>query len=213
MDTNQGYKNRALASLSGRWDKGVIATLIALAIIYIGSSALSMPFGTDIHSPAYWNGQCISTIWTLLCLPLTWALAVYFLRLVKEEDLAYAHLFDGYRGFDEFLRIFLTEFLKGLYTFLWTLLLIVPGIIKSYSYAMTDFILKDDPEMKYDAAIERSMQMMQGHKADLFWLDLSFIGWILLSILTCGIGFLLLIPYMETAHAHFYDDLKAQERA
>lgn len=208
MDTNQGYKNRALASLSGRWDKAVITMIIVFAIFGFVGNVISLPFGSEGVA-----GQSISTLWTLLCLPLSWAESVFFLRISRHEDVDYGQLFDGFRGWDEYLRIFLTEFLKAIYTFLWTLLLIIPGIIKSYSYAMTDFILKDDPEMKYDAAIERSMQMMEGHKADLFWLDLSFIGWILLSILTFGIGFLLLIPYMETAHAQFYEDLKAQERA
>ena len=208
MDTNQGYKNRALDALKGRWDKAVIAMLIVFAILGFVGNIISIPFGAEGVA-----GQSVSTLWALLCLPLSWAASVFFLRISRGEEVDYGQLFDGFRGWDEYLRIFLTEFLRGLYTFLWTLLLIVPGIMKSYSYAMTDFVLKDEPELKYDAAIERSMQMMEGHKADLFWLDLSFIGWILLSILTCGIGFLLLIPYMETAHAHFYDDLKAQERA
>lgn len=208
MDTNQGYKNRALDALKGRWDKAVIAMLIVFAILGFVGNIISIPFGAEGVA-----GQSVSTLWALLCLPLSWAASVFFLRISRGEEVDYGQLFDGFRGWDEYLRIFLTEFLKGLYTFLWTLLLIVPGIMKSYSYAMTDFVLKDEPELKYDAAIERSMQMMEGHKADLFWLDLSFIGWILLSILTFGIGFLLLIPYMETAHAQFYEDLKAQERA
>ena len=98
--------------------------------------------------------------------------------------------------------------LKMVYTMLWMLLLIVPGIIKSYSYAMTEYILKDDLEITENAAIEKSMQMMEGHKMELFLLDLSFIGWALLSILSCGIGFFFLEPYMITARAHFYEDLK-----
>lgn len=72
---------------------------------------------------------------------------------------------------------------------------------------MTDFILKDT-NLSYDDAIERSMELMDGHKGELFLLDLSFIGWAILSILSCGIGFLWLTPYMETAHAHFYEHLK-----
>ena len=208
MDTIQGYKNRALASLSGRWDKAVVVMLIVFIILGVVGNVITLPFGAEGVA-----GQSLSTLWTLLCLPLSWAASVFFLRISRSEEVDYGQLFEAFRGWDEYLRIFLTELLKGLYTFLWTLLLIVPGIIKSYSYSMTDFILKDEPELKYDAAIERSMQMMKGHKADLFWLDLSFIGWILLSILTFCIGFLLLAPYIETAHAKFYEDLKAQETA
>ncbi len=73
---------------------------------------------------------------------------------------------------------------------------------------MTFYVLRDYPELKYDDAIEKSMQMMDGHKMKLFLLDLSFIGWGILSILTFGIGFLFFTPYMQTSHTHFYEDLK-----
>ena len=85
------------------------------------------------------------------------------------------------------------------------------GIIKSYSYAMTSFILKDEPEMKNNAAIEKSMAMMEGNKMKLFMLDLSFIGWAILCIFTLGIGLLFLQPYVAISRAAFYEDLKAQQ--
>ena len=75
---------------------------------------------------------------------------------------------------------------------------------------MVSYILKDDPTLKNNAAIEKSMKMMEGHKMQLFLLDLSFLGWVLLSCLTLGLGFLLLIPYIQTTRAHFYEDLKAE---
>ena len=97
------------------------------------------------------------------------------------------------------------------FTILWSLLLVIPGIIKSYSYAMTSFILKDEPEMKNNAAIEKSMAMMEGNKNKLFMLDLSFIGWAILCIFTLGIGLLFLQPYVAISRAAFYEDLKAQQ--
>ena len=100
--------------------------------------------------------------------------------------------------------------LQKVYIFLWTLLLIIPGIIKAFSYAMTSYILKDNPEIKNNEAIEKSMQMMQGHKMDLFLLYLSFIGWAILSVLTLGIGFIFLTPYVNAAVSHFYEDLKEE---
>lgn len=209
MNTNQDYKNRALEALSGKWDKAVIATLIIFVIFGGVGTAVSLPFGSDIESPTYLQGQGLSGLWSLLCVPLGWGLSIFFQRIARNEALDYAQLFDGYRGWNQFLRILLTLVLREIFATLWTLLLIIPGIIKSYSYSMTEYILRDEPELKYNAAIERSMEMMQGHKADLFWLDLSFIGWFILSILTLGFGFLLLIPYMETAHAKFYEDLKS----
>ena len=87
-------------------------------------------------------------------------------------------------------------------------MLIIPGVIKAYSYAMTDFILKDKPEMKNNAAIEKSMAMMDGYKMKLFLLDLSFIGWFILCLFTFGIGFFFLQPYIQVAHAAFYENLK-----
>ena len=88
-------------------------------------------------------------------------------------------------------------------------LLIVPGIIKAYSYAMTPYILVDRPELSVRDAIRLSGRMMSGRKLDLFCLHLSFIGWMLLCILTLGIGILFLSPYMMTAQAAFYQDVRS----
>ena len=98
----------------------------------------------------------------------------------------------------------------SLLTFFWSLLFIIPGIVKGFSYAMTPFILDEYPELTPVEAIHRSRMMMRGHKFDLFYLSLSFIGWGLLGILTLGIGYLWLTPYMSTTMASFYEDVKAQ---
>ena len=100
-------------------------------------------------------------------------------------------------------------FLMDLFIFLWSLLFLIPGIIKSLSYAMTPFILEENPELSANEAIDRSRAMMKGHKFDYFWLLLSFIGWGFLCIFTLGIGLLWLTPYMQTAVAAFYEDVKA----
>ena len=100
-------------------------------------------------------------------------------------------------------------FLMSLFIFLWSLLLVIPGIIKAFSYAMTPFILEENPELGANEAIDRSRAMMKGHKFDLFWLALSFIGWLFLCLFTFGIGNLWLSPYMQTAFASFYEDVKA----
>ena len=75
---------------------------------------------------------------------------------------------------------------------------------------MTSYVMRDCPELKFNGAIERSMAMMRGHKFDLFYLHLTFIGWFLLSILTLGIGFFWLGPYVQSAQAHFYEDVKTE---
>ena len=106
-------------------------------------------------------------------------------------------------------RCVLTMFLRNLYTALWMLLLIIPGLIKSYSYAMVPFILMDEPELSGNEVITRSREMMNGHKWRTFVLDLSFIGWILLTIITCGIvGVFWTNPYMYSTRAALYHELR-----
>ena len=102
-------------------------------------------------------------------------------------------------------------FLMGLFIVLWSLLFLIPGIIKSFSYAMTPFILVERPELSANAAINESRRLMKGRKFDLFYLYLSFIGWFILSILSLGIGFLWLGPYVQTSLAAFYADVKAEK--
>ena len=200
MRTNSEYKDMALRSLEGNWGKAAIASLIYFAILEIAGNSPSF-----VLDPV--PGMIGQGLITILLLPLGWGYAVFFLRLIRREDTDYGRLFDG---FSQYGRILLAELLKGIYVLLWSLLLIVPGIIKEYSYAMTDFILKDHPEMNGEQAICESMRMMEGHKMQLFLLDLSMIGWLILSILSLGIGFLFSYPYLCTAHAHFYEDVKAE---
>lgn len=100
-----------------------------------------------------------------------------------------------------------SQLLRTVYTLLWMLLLIIPGIIASYSYAMTDYILAEQPELTASEAIAQSKAMMDGNRWRLFCLQFSFIGWSLLCVLTLGIGNLALTPYRQAAEAAFYRDL------
>ena len=101
----------------------------------------------------------------------------------------------------------LANLLQTVYILLWSLLLIIPGIIATYSYAMTPYILAENPNLSPKEALDRSKQMMIGNKWRLFCLDISFIGWTLLCILTLGIGTLWLNPYMNAARADFYREI------
>ncbi len=115
-------------------------------------------------------------------------------------------------GFQNYWHNFVTLFLRDLYLVLWTLLLIVPGIIKAYSYRMVPYILADEPELSANEVITKSREMMDGNKWQAFLLDLSFIGWILLGILTFGLGmFFWTSPYMYNANAALY--LKLRDEA
>ena len=120
-----------------------------------------------------------------------------------------ATLSDLKEGFGDYGRVFLTLFLRDLFTFLWALLLFIPGIVKSYSYRLVPYLLKDHPELSPTEAITRSRQMMDGHKWQAFVFDLSFIGWYLLGFLTLGaVNVFWSNPYHDNAAAAFYLDLE-----
>ncbi len=106
----------------------------------------------------------------------------------------------------------IANLLQTVYVLLWSLLLIIPGIIASYSYAMTGYILAENPELTASEAIDRSKQMMEGNRWRLFCLQISFIGWSILASLTLGIGNLWLTPYRQAASAAFYREVSGTER-
>jgi len=128
----------------------------------------------------------------------------YAQYLLKQQDSVDIGIQDLFSQFHRIGQGFLQSFLRGLFTALWSLLFIIPGIVKSLSYAMTPFIMAENPQLSALEAIEVSKQMMDGHKAELFWLNLTFIGWNILCVFTLGIGYLLLNPYMNTSYAVFY---------
>lgn len=99
-------------------------------------------------------------------------------------------------------------FWKGFLLFLWYLLLIIPGIVKSYAYSMVPYILSENPNIGTNRAVDLSNQMTRGHKFRMFVLDLSFIGWVLLGALACGIGVLFVLPYMNATKAELYMALR-----
>lgn len=127
--------------------------------------------------------------------------------LLKQYGRANFEFRDLFSQFDQFTQGFLQRFLRGLYILLWSLLFIIPGIIKGYAYAMTPFIMAENPDMTANEAITASKELMDGHKGELFTLELTFLGWSLLAAITCNIGYLALNPYMNAARAVFYKDL------
>ena len=115
----------------------------------------------------------------------------------------------GYAFDNNYKNIIKTMFFRDLFTVLWTLLFIIPGIVKSYEYQMIPYLLADNPQMTKEQAFEESKRMMQGQKWKAFVLDLSFIGWNILSALTLGIlGIFYVQPYMDATHAALYEALR-----
>ena len=138
--------------------------------------------------------------------PLSYGLIAVFLRITRNEDekANIEHLFDGFK--EKFGESFVTSLLVFIFTFLWSLLLIIPGIIKSYAYSASMYLVRER-NLEGTDAITESRKLMNGNKWRLFCLDLSFIGWYLLGILCFGIGVLWVNPYHEAARTHFFDDL------
>ena len=169
LKQNSELRAEARAALTDKWVMAAIATLIYSAVVG-GLSAIPV----------------VGILILLLTLPIAYGYAIVILDVFRGSDVNIGGLFDG---FSDYGRIIGTKLLQAVYTVLWTLLLVIPGIIKYYSYAMTDFILKDQPELANNGAIEKSMAM---------------------CLFTLGIGYFFLQPYMQAAHAAFYEDLKAQ---
>ena len=116
---------------------------------------------------------------------------------------------DLFCGFTEcFTTSFVLGLLTGIFTFLWSLLFVIPGIVKMYAYSMAPYILQDDPSKSWKTCLDESQAMMKGYKWKLFCLDFSFIGWYFLGSLCFGVGTLFVYPYHYMARTHFYLDLK-----
>jgi len=223
-------KASAKEKLKGKWGEPLATTAAYAAISFVASFvfsfiigilmipiatlivALAMPAGEDASLLSTLT-EAISSIFSwglgLLLAPLTIGFFSYFLSLAKnDENKNILNIFEGYKK--AFGTSVLAVFLKGVYTFLWTLVFIVPGIIKSYAYAMTEYIIADDPSVSASEAIKKSQEMMNGHKWEFCVLQLSFLGWGILATFTCGIGYLWLIPYMQTTTSNFYLQIKEE---
>ena len=138
-------------------------------------------------------------------------LAAYMIKFVNDKERSYKDLFEYYK---DFVRIFVTQLLSGIFVLLWMLLLIVPGIIKAISYSLVNIILSDEKykDLSYMDVLKKSETLMNGHKMDFFVLQLSFIGWHLLAILTLGILEIWIAPYQETASYKFLNDILKEDK-
>lgn len=216
MLLNSELRAQARERLDGKWGTFVLMTFL----MYVISAILQIPGSVGdllkVLSPenalTSESMSSISVVLSLLALPLSWGLTVSLLRNHREESVDIENLFDGFRR-GRYVRVFCALFLVNLFTFLWALLLIIPGIMKAFSYALTPYILLDEPELTAKQAIARSSEIMEGRRWKLFCLYFSFIGWGILSVLTFGIGFLWLLPYMNASFAAFYEDARAEYEA
>lgn len=229
-------KSRAKLTLRGKYWKGVLAWLLMgvivgapLAIMYVVMMMLDMmvvvAFAGYQGDAAFSAGPtpafiaaivllvianlCLIFLYMILvALPLEAGLARYFNREASGRetftDIFFAMKKGNYIGVTGGMAFYM------LFTFLWTLLLIIPGYVKMYSYRMVPFILSDNPDIGARRALRLSIAMTKGHKWRMFVLDLSFLGWFLLAYLTFGIGIYFLMPYYYATQAELYATLRVQ---
>lgn len=179
--------------------KLIVPFLIVFAIEFL-VAGLSF----DVNDLDNFGNNGMTSLVTILLYPVNFGIIVYYLNFVRGKNIDVKDIFGYYKQFGP---IFLLFFLTGLFTTLWTLSLIIPGIIAALSYSMAPYIMADE-EIEAIQCINKSKEMMKGYKWDYFCFQLSFIGWILLGILTLGIVFIYVIPYMQVADTLYYEELK-----
>ena len=203
MKQNFEYRKAALELLKGNWSSVIVISVFMFILECIVQTSFAF------FIPAEYNGITTLVANLLLFFPLVYVFKIHLLALSREgKKIVFSEYLTNLKK--KYSRAVPVMGLICLYVMLWTILLVIPGIIKGYSYAMASYISIDNEELSAEECVQRSIEMMKGHKMQLFLLDLSFFGWALLSILTLGIGLLWLAPYQETAHIKFYEDLKSK---
>lgn len=229
-------RQKARENLAGNWwlSIGVAAVVYLLGGLLIGSSFIpeitykveqdGNTLADQIKSISFYSGSFWNFTFSLNLLGIAQFILGgviqlgYTKFLLAQHDHRKMSFNDVFSEFDRFGQGFAQKFLRGLYCFLWGLLFVIPGIVKSYSYAMTPYIMAENPEMTASEAITASRKMMDGHKGELFWLELTFIGWDILANFTLGlnnvsfklaIGHLALNPYKNAARTAFYRNLSS----
>ena len=252
MKVSADYRMLALDSLRGKWKTAVLTGIAASALgatIVSGTSSVTsnsdqnmeLDFGMFSQPGGHLLAVLLVGIvlWAIFTLIVGGAArlgyARFNLNLADGKDAAFSDLFaQKGRLWDGFCA----KFLQGLYTALWALLFVIPGIVKTYSYAMTPYIMAEHPSLTANEAITESRRIMDGNKWRLFCLDLSFLGWELLCLVPMVVGFSIIVaasagsevlgialillltvplsagffivrPYNEVAWAVFYRDITA----
>lgn len=213
MKYAKDFRQEALKALNGKWGIAVGTCLLATILGGGGSNSFSfsnVDFSVDLEQlPFDYNTVLVVLIIVMIVRMLFFSIiqvgySHFNLRLVDNEETSANLLFGYFKNWKNIICTFLLEFL---YIFLCFLLLVIPAVIATYSYAMTSYILAENPELTAHEALSHSKEMMRGNKRRLFCLHLSFIGWELLCGLSLGIGYLWLKPYKHAATAAFYREI------
>lgn len=218
------YRARAREVLSGNW---LLSTLVALIATLLGGAVTSgtSSLNIDLDNLNGLNIQLSPTLIAILQAIVSISVVIAVIRFIIGGTIKLGHcqyLLDQQNGnnlsvrtlfsqFNQFGNGFCLELLTTIFVFLWSLLLVIPGIVASYSYTMAPFIQSEHPEYGASECIKCSKEMMRGHRWELFCLELSFIGWRILAIFTLGIGALFINAYSSAARAAFYQQLQQEQ--
>ena len=187
-------KQRAKAQLGGSLfsSNWLLALLVVLILSAINGIAAGFTFG-------------IAAI--IIFGPLQYGVSYLFLKQARDgKEMSIGDLFKGFS--DDFGQTLLIGLLSSIFIVLWSMLFFIPGIVKAYAYSMAYFIKVDNPSYDWKQCINTSKEITKGHKGELFVLDLSFIGWLIVGSLCFGIGTLWVAPYMFASKAQFYETIK-----
>lgn len=208
MKTAKEYRDQAWNSLEGKWMDGVVITLVYLLIVsvFAGGNVFTAEFGGD--KLASGSSALLNLVSIFLITPLGAAISMTFLDFVRGKEIGLGSVIDHFKS--TYSTVLIAGVVISLLSFLGIFTFGILSIYFALCYGMTFYIIRDYPNLTWREAMQTSREMMNGHKLDFLWLQLSFIGWIILCFCTMGIGLLWLVPYMETAEAHFYNDLKAE---
>ena len=209
-------KKQAKQSLKGNWGITVLLTFILFLLNYglsfVFEMIISGGFTNWLHQENTPIGaDLFSMVLSIVLIPLSIAISWFYLNMIRGNKPFISQIFAIYKSGKTSLKVIGASFLQGIYLFLWSLLFIIPGIIKGLSYSQTFYLLKDHPEFTVNQAITESKKRMKGYKWKYFLLNLSFIGWGILCLISLGIGFLWLIPYISASAATFYNELIAPQ--
>lgn len=220
--TRQKVKAKAKAAMSASYWKmfvaNILLTAVAGGILYIIEVVFSpAPMPIDVDYATVTNfilgtsvfAGVLELFWLfLVAAPLEIGVTKYYIQVSEDSNTAMDRCFDGFRY--NWKNVVWINFLMIMKLFLWSLLFVVPGIIKAFEYSMIPYLLAENPNMTAKEAFETSRKMTDNEKWNLFVLDLSFIGWYLLGLLCCGVGTIFVAPYVRATEAQVYFVLKTK---
>ena len=183
----------------------IIITLIVFIVTGLDSeNARNLQNGKIIN----YRGNIGSLISLILSGPISLGVANFYLRLVEKNEVRIERFFDGFKNF---LNAFILHVVTTLFIILWTMLFIIPGIVAAIRYSMAFLIMSENPDTTPMEAINKSKVLMSGHKMEYFSFLISFIGWVLVGLISFGIGFFYLYPYFNASKIYFYKTLLGEE--